>query len=120
MQFLELEGGYLAIATFILIVTLFVTTRPFMGQNSLKYGLSGIFLVLSIAIISHYIITINRMNDVQAAFLSGKNVICESKAVRKVSQSLVINKKLGWTIKEDIFISSEYERGFHTARCIVE
>ena len=120
MQFLELEGGYLGISTFILMATIFVTTRPFMGKNSFKYGVSGVFLVLSIAIISHYIVTINRMNEVQTAFLSGKNVICESKAVRKVAQSLVINQKLGWTIKDDIFISSEFERGFHTARCIVE
>ncbi len=120
MQFLELEGGYLVIGGFILAVAIFVTTRAFMPQNSFRKGVGGVFVFLSIAIFSHYLITTNRMNEVKIAFENGKNVICESRATRKVSQSVIINQKLGWKIEDDILVSSQYERGFHTARCIVE
>lgn len=120
MQFLELEGGYLVIGGFILAVTIFVTTRPFMPKNSLKKGFLVVFTFLFTAILTHYLITTHRMNDVKSAFANGQNVICESRAIRKVSQSVIINQKLGWKIEDDIFISTQYERGFHTARCIVE
>lgn len=120
MQFLELEGGYLAIAIFVLSVTAFVTTRNFMGKNSFKIGMLSVGVFVTLAILLHYLITIQRMNEVKEVFQNGGNVICESKTIRKVAQSLTINQKLGWRLEEDIFVSNEYERGFHTARCIVE
>jgi len=120
MQFIELEGGYLAIAFFVLAVTAFVTTRNFMSQKSFKIGMLSVGAFFTIAILLHYFITIERMNEVKKAFQSGNNVICESKVIRKVAQSLTINKKLGWKLDGDIFVSNEYERGFHTARCIAE
>ncbi len=120
MQFLELEGGYLAIAIFILAITAFVTTRDFMSQKSFKTGMLSVGLFLTLAISIHYIITIQRMENVKEEFQNGKNIICESKAIRKVAQSVIINQKLGWQLKGDIFISNQFERSFHTARCIVE
>ena len=120
MQFLELEGGYLAIAIFVLGVTAFVTTRSFMGKNSFKIGILSVGAFFTLAILLHYFTTTQRMNEVKGAFQNGGNVICESKTIRKIAQSLTINQKLGWKLEGDIFVSNEYERGFHTARCIVE
>ena len=120
MRFLELEGGYLAIAAFIIIVAIYVTTRPFMPKGSFKIGLPAVIVFLVMAISAHYLITTDRMDDVKTAFYNGQNILCESRAVRKVAQSLVINQKLGWEIVEDVFKSSDYERVFHTSRCIVE
>lgn len=120
MQFLELEGGYLVIGIFILVVTAFVTTRSFMSKSSFKLGMSIVGGLLGVLILAHYFVTTQRMQTVKTAFSEGKNVICESKVIRKVAQSLVINQKLGWELKGDEFVSSQYERAFHTARCIEE
>lgn len=43
MQFLELEGGYLAIGLFILGITIFVTTRSFMPKGEFKKGFFAVF-----------------------------------------------------------------------------
>lgn len=120
MRFLELEGGYLVIAAFIILVTIYVSTRPFMPKGSYKKGLPAVIAVLTLAIATHYFTTISRMNDVKTAFNNNENIICESRAQRNAAQSLVINKKLGWEIKGDLFTSNEYERNFHTSRCIVQ
>jgi len=120
MQFLELEGGYLAIAIFTLVITAFVTTRSFMAKNSFKKGMLSVGSFLTLAILSHYFITMARMEEVKVTFESGSNIICESRAVRKVAQTIIINQELGWKLEGDVFVSNEHERGFHAARCIVE
>ncbi|MCH9813394.1 MAG: hypothetical protein K0U47_05555 [Epsilonproteobacteria bacterium] len=119
MNFLMLEGGYLAIATFILIVTAIVTTRPFMPKNAFKKGFGLVFAFLAIAIGLHYYITTNRMDVVQSAFDNGEVIICESKALRKAARTILIEKEKNWQLQNDIFVSPEYERGFHSARCLV-
>jgi hypothetical protein len=60
------------------------------------------------------------MAKVQKAFYEGKNIICESKTLRKASRTITIKQKGGWSLDGDIFVSPEYERDFHTSRCIVE
>jgi hypothetical protein len=120
MQFLELEGGYLVIGLFVLIVSIIVTTRSFMPKNSFKKGVPVVFGFLSIMILGHYFVTIDRMEDVKTAFKDGKNIICESKQIRKVAQSLVVSKELRWQLDGDVFVSNEYERVFHSARCVAE
>jgi hypothetical protein len=119
-NFITLEGGYLAIATFILLVTIFVTTRPFMSKNAFKIGFPLVLGFLVFAIGLHFYITTNRMNKVKEAFENGQTVICESRAIRKVAQTILINKNNDWKINEYQFISDKYERGFHLARCIVK
>ena len=118
MSFLELEGAYLVIGIFILGVTAFVSTRDFMPSNSFKKGFFSVFAVLAFMIGSHYFVTMARMNDVKAAFQNGENIICESKEIRKVAQSITINKNGGWIMEGDDFSSKEYSRVFHSARCI--
>ncbi len=119
-KFLELEGGYLFISFVILAVTLFVTTRPFMSKGALKKGMMWVSLVLAFFIGLHFKITTDRMSEVKSAFNKGKTIICESRALRKVAQSVDINKNRDWKLEGDIFTSPNYSRPFHTARCIVK
>jgi len=119
-KFFELEGGYLFIAFVVLMVTLFVTTRPFMSKGALKKGMIWVSLVLAFFIGLHFKITTDRMNEVKEAFKKGKSVLCESRAMRKMAQSIEINKKGDWKLQGDIFVSPNFSRPFHTARCIVK
>ncbi len=121
MNFFILEGGYLVIALFILVVTAIVTTRSFVPKNSFKKIFPFVFGFLIIAIGSHYYITTSRMNDVKEGFENGKLIICESRAVRGASRTVMIEKNKNWKLSEDyLFTSPEYLRGFHAARCIVD
>ena len=119
-KFLELEAGYLVIGLFILLVTIFVTTRPFFGKGAVLKGLVyvGIFLLVTIGM--HYKITTDRMVSVKSAFKEGKTVICESRATRKVAQSVDVNINREWVLDGDVFSSVNYGRVFHSARCLVK
>lgn len=119
-QFFLLEGGYLILGSIILLVTLFVTTRPFMSQGAIKRGLIGVTAVLALFIGSHFYVTINRMASVKIAFENGQTIICESRMQRKVAQTVTIEKSNEWQLVDDNFKSPNYKRVFHSARCIVK
>lgn len=117
--FFKLEAGYLGIAVFALLITLFVTTRPFVVKGAHKKGL---FLVGGSCIVfigMHFYVTTNRMSDVETAFNNGKKVICESRMVRKVAQSVTVERSNEWTLDNHLFSSINYTRDFFSARCIV-
>lgn len=116
--FFKLEAAYLIIGLFILIVTLIVTTRSFMKKNLWKKALSFVSLILSIFIILHFYITKTRIIEVENSFNKGKKIICENKALRKISQSIVIVKSNNWTLKNHLLSSPNYERKFFTGRCL--
>ena len=118
-KFLELEAGYLFIGFVILMVTLFVSTRPFFGKGAVKRGMLSVGLFLAIAIGTHFYVTTSRMVEVKAAFNEGKDVICESRATRKVAQSVDVNIHKEWRLEGDVFASPNYSRVFHSARCIL-
>ena len=118
-KFFYIEGAYLILGAIILLVTLFVTTRPFMGKNAVRKGLTAVSLVLALAIGAHYWVTTSRMETVKAAFEKGEPIICESRVVRKGAQSLILKKSLGWRLEGDYFVSDAYVRPFFSARCIV-
>ena len=119
-KFLELEAGYLVIATIILAVTLFVTTRPFFGKGAVVKGLTYVGMFLLFAIGMHYKITTERMSEVKQAFKEGKIIICESRATRKVAQSVDVDINREWTLEGDVFGSPHYGRVFHSARCLIK
>ena len=119
MRFFSLEMPYIVIAIFILSITLFVTTRPFVGKNAFKIGFPTMFVIVSIMILAHYYVTTQRMQIVQKAFMEGKTIACESRENRKAAQSILINKKGNWILEDDLFKSDEYTRDFHSARCLV-
>ncbi len=117
-QFLVLEAAYIAIAVFILAITAFVTTRDFMPKVAFKRGMIGVFTLFAIMISLHYVVTLKRMDGVAKIFNEGNTVICENKMRRTISQSVLISKKLGWRLDGDYFKNPEFERDFHTARCV--
>jgi len=119
-KFFILEGGYLLISLFILGITLFVSTRPFMPKGGYKKGLGVVAFVLALFIGGHYYITTSRMAEVRAAFEQDKPILCESRMLRKVAQSVMIQKSKEWSMEGDLFVSPHYSRPFHSARCIVK
>jgi len=76
-NFFYLEGAYLILGFIILLITLFVTTRPFMSQGAVKKGLVWVSLVIAVAIAGHYSVTTSRMAEVKEAFESNQVIICE-------------------------------------------
>jgi len=120
-NFLELEGGYLLIGLFALGAALFVGTRPFVG-NGQAWKKTVPFVAITMAgfIGAHFLVTTTRMADVKDRFLKGGAVICESKAQRKVAQSIIIDptKPQGWILNGDEFQSPKFNRSFHSARCL--
>jgi len=119
-KFFILEGGYLAIALFVLAITLFVSTRPFMPKGAYKKSLGIVGLILAFFIGGHYMLTINRIAEVSNAFAQDKPILCESRMLRKVAQSITIQKSKEWSMEGDLFVSPNYSRSFHSARCIVK
>jgi len=120
-RFFYLEGAYLILAGITLIVTLFVSTRPFMPSGAWKKGVGAVSLFLATAIGIHYTVTTSRMSEVKEAFRKGRTVVCESRMLRKAAQSIRISKRVGgWKLEGDYFVSPYYTRPFFTARCIVE
>jgi len=118
--FLELEAGNLTIAAFFIMIALIVATRPFV-RASFKKGLLGVFVGFFVLIVGgHYYITTQRMEGVKSSFEEGKEIICENRMHRKASQGLVVSKVLDWRLEGDIFMNDLYNRGFHSARCIVK
>ena len=116
--FLKLEAGYLAIAIFILVVTIIVTTRKFIPAGVWKKALLIMTIIMGIFIGLHYIVTMDRINEVETACNNHEKVICENRAVRKVSQSVTIEKSNEWTLENHMLSSPNYSRDFFTARCI--
>lgn len=120
-NFFFLEGAYLLLGLFTLLITLFVTTRPFMAKGSVKKGLFWVSVVIAIMVGGHYSVTSNRMAEVRTAFENGETIICENRATRKVAPTVIINKAQEWTLREDDnFVSPNYSRVFFSARCIVK
>ena len=116
--FIKLEAGYLGIAIFALVITLFVTTRPFMPKGAVKKGLILVLPALVMFIGMHFYVTSTRMAEVEDTFKNNGTVICESRATRKVAQSVTIEKSNEWNLEDHMFTSPNYSRAFFTARCI--
>ncbi len=116
--FLTLEAGTLTIAAFFLGVAIFVATRPFMAPGAFRRIVIPTAIVLAALVGLHYKITSGRMDEVKAAFDDGAEVICENRSTRNGPPSIVISKKLGWTLEGDVFTNPEFSRPFHSARCI--
>lgn len=119
-NFFFLEGAYLILGFIILLITLFVTTRPFMAKGAVKKGLLGVTVVLAVMIGAHYSVTTNRMAEVKSAFEKDLPILCESRMQRKVAQTVIVQKSNEWFLEGDNFVSPNYTRPFFAARCIVK
>jgi hypothetical protein len=120
MGFFELEIGYIIMAVFFLAITAFVTTRPFMPKVAFKRGMLSMLGIMAFFITLHYIVTTNRIADNAKAFHAGKTILCENKGSMQGSQTVIITKKAGWSLKDGIFSNKEFVRDFHSARCTEE
>jgi len=116
--FFELEIPYILIGVFFLAVTAYVTTRDFMPKIAFKRGMIGVASIFAVMILAHYYMTSKRMNGVKKIFNEGGTIICENKMHRTISQSVLISKKLGWRLEDNLFKSKNVLRDFHTSRCI--
>ena len=116
--FLELEIVYLVIGVFILSVTAVVTTRDFMPKVAFKRGMIGVGGFVAMMITFHFLMTTSRMEGVKEIFNEGETVICENKMRRTISRSVLLSQELGWRLEGDKFKNDDYERDFHTSRCI--
>ncbi|MBE0513864.1 hypothetical protein [Sulfurimonas sp.] len=116
--FLELEAVYIVIGIFILSVAAFVTTRDFMPKGAFKKGMLSVGAFVLIMITLHYNATTSRMQNVEEMFNAGEEIICENKMKRTVARSVILSKALGWRVEDHLFKNSDYERDFHTSRCI--
>ncbi len=116
--FLELEIVYIIIGIFILSVTAFVTSRDFVPAGAFKKGMSFVGLFVTIMIGAHYNTTTSRMSNVEKMFEEGQTIICENKMRRTISRSILLSQKLGWRVENHLFKNGDYERDFHTSRCI--
>ncbi len=116
--FFELEVVYLVIGSFFLIVTAFVTTRKFMPKVAFMRGMVSVFMIFAVMITAHFFVTVKRMNGVQEIFKGGGTIICENKMQRTISRSVLMSKELGWRLEGDYFANDNYDRTFHTARCV--
>ncbi len=119
-SFLELEAGNLTIALFFLIIAVIVATRPFVGKKVKKFVLFTTITVFALIITAHYKITTDRMQSVKKAFEEGGEIECESRMNRKAAQSVIVSKKLGWKLENAEFSNPNYERVFHSSRCILK
>jgi hypothetical protein len=121
-DFFYLEGAYLILGGIVLLVTLFITTRPFMSKTAPRNGLLGVGAVIALLVGGHFYVTTTRMAEVKNAFQSGKSVLCESRMLRKAAQYIEIRKdtEANWRLEGDEFVSDSFVRPFHTARCIVK
>jgi energy-coupling factor transporter transmembrane protein EcfT len=116
--FFKLEAGYLGIGLFVLVITLIVTTRPFVAKGIWKKSLAIVSIIMGFFIGLHYIVTTNRIYEVEKTFNDNQKVICENRAIRKVSQSVIIEKSNEWVLDNHMLSSPNYNREFFTARCI--
>ncbi|MDD5372947.1 MAG: hypothetical protein PHO62_05935 [Sulfurimonas sp.] len=116
--FLELEIVYIIIGIFILSIAAVVTTRDFMPKGAFKKGMLGVVAAMSLMISFHYGMTTKRMSGIEEIFNSGETVICENKMRRTISRSVLLSKELGWKLEDHLFKNSDYERDFHTSRCV--
>ena len=58
------------------------------------------------------------MDEVKKMFNNNETIICENKMRRTISQSIIISKKLGWRLENDLLKSDNFSRDFHVSRCV--
>ncbi len=116
--FFELELPYLVISLFILGVVVFVTTRDFIPKTAFKRSMIIVSSMLATFIGLHFYSTTSRMFNVEDMFEANKTIICENRMQKTISQSVLLSKSQGWKVENHLFKNPEYERDFHTSRCI--
>ena len=89
-----------------------------MHRVAIKRGMLIVGGFVAIMITIHFTMTTARMEGVKEIFNEGETIICENKMRRTVSRSVLLSKELKWVVDGDLFKNDDYERDFHTSRCI--
>lgn len=118
VQFLELEAVYIAMYVFALVITTIVTTRDFMPKGAFKKGVLWLSIASFLMIVFHYNMTTSRMKEVENIFNNKETIICENKMHRTISRSILISQKDGWILEDHLFKNKDFERDFHSSRCV--
>ncbi len=118
VDFFKEEAVYIFISLFLLGIVIFVTTRPFVSKKS-RVAIPIIFVFLLVALLIHYKIRINNIQEVKQSFNNGKTILCMDKT-NKISNQVTVNKNAGWILKDDMFFHSDFPRGYNIRQCIKE
>ena len=89
-----------------------------MPKVAFKRGMISIGVFILVMISLHFFITTSKIDAIKEIFNSGERVVCENNMRRKTSESVLISQDLGWKLDGDKFRHEDYERDFHTSRCI--
>ncbi len=115
-NFFKEELIFILISLFILGITVFVTTRPFVDKGARKaIPLVALFLIL--ALVAHYRFRQNLIEEVKEGFMRGETILCMDKT-NKIGY--VIVHKGEWKMEEDNFTHPEFPRSYNIRNCIVE
>ncbi len=116
LDFFKEEFVYILIALFILGITIFVTTRPFVAKGARK-AIPVVALLLAGLLWLHYSWRMHHIKEVAKAFDEGKNILCLDKTNKYGS---VLVHKGEWQLKNDEFVHPEFPRSYNIRQCIEE
>lgn len=117
-NFLLVETPYLVISIFILVVFLFVATRPFVSRLLLKRGLPVLLVFLSVGIGVHYISTENRAQEVKKGFEDGYIIFCSERRSKSGDRNIEVSKGDIWKLEGEFFVNNDQNK-FSIRQCVV-
>lgn len=118
-HFFSMELPYIAIALFVLAVTVFIGTRSFISPFILRRFLPALAIFLALAIALHFKTTEDRAVEVEAAFKKGQVILCSERRSKMGDRNIEIVKGELWSQKEGFFINSAGNK-FSIRQCIVK
>ena len=115
-NFFKEEFIFILVALFILGITIFVTTRPFVAKGARK-AIPVVAVLLAIALVAHYYFRQNLMQEVRQGFSEGKTILCMDKT-NKIGYVVIHQGE--WQLRGDEFVHPEFPRSYNIRNCIVE
>jgi len=118
-HFFSMELPYIAIALFILAVTVFIGTRSFISPLVLRRFLPALALFLVLAIGLHYQASEDRAAQVKEAFEKDQVILCSERRSKMGDRNIEVVKGDLWSQKEGFFINNAGNK-FSIRQCVVK